>query len=126
MDDDKSSTEFKVRPLKEGDPLRTSEFPWPNMSSILSGIHSINAMESDVDLGAGARHEAWIVEAAGRLIGLAMLVVERDALAHLKWIGVAPDVLERRQITKVLVEHVMRYTWESGCLKLIVHTSLAP
>ena len=124
MDDDKVSIEFTVRPLEEGDLPRVLELYSANMANILAGVEPIDALRSITDSGSAQKHEAWIVETSGTVIGLAMVVVERDSFVHLKLLCVAADAPKRQQIVRDLAEMVMRYTWESGGMKLIVHTAL--
>src|SRR2546430_13094892 len=123
MDDDKGSPEFTVRALRQGDlpgivNLRSV------MSSVLAGVQSISAVQNTLDRSAES-HEAWIVEIAGTFIGLAVVFIEGESVAHLKLIYVAPDVPQRHQIIRALVAMTMRDIWERGSLKLIVHTSLS-
>src|SRR5258705_9499389 len=121
MDDDKVSPEFTVRPLRAGDLPGVVKLRSMSMSNAHLGVEHIDAIQNALD-GSADRHQAWVAEAAGRFIGLAIVFIERESLVHLKWVSVAAGAPQRRQIRRALVGVVMRHTWESGCLKLIVDT----
>ena len=123
MGDDKASPEFTVRPLRQGDLPGVVKLRYVSMPNVLAGVELIDAIENAPD-GSTERHEAWVAEAAGRFIGLAMVLVEREPLVRLKLVCVAQHAPQRRRIRRALVEVVMRYTWESDCLKLVVHSGL--
>jgi hypothetical protein len=95
------------------------------MSDYLAGIELANVTPNCVDGATAATHAAcWVVESAGRLVGLAVVCFECASLARVKIVGFAPDVPDRHQVANTLFERLLRYTWESGCLKLVVHTVL--
>jgi hypothetical protein len=123
MDDDKVSPSFTVRPFREGDLPGIVKLRSVSMSNVLGGVEPIDSIQNALD-GNAERHEAWVAEAAGAFIGLAMILVEREPLVRLKLVCVAQHAPQRRRIRRALVEVVMRYTWESDCLKLVVHTGL--
>ena len=104
MDDDKVSPNFTVRPLNERDlPFARELFP-----------DARRHLASD-------RHNSWLVQKAGEIVGIAVVVIENDALAHLMYLHVRPNCRNHRDATLVLAEFVLRHAWDRGYLKLVIH-----
>src|SRR6266446_877964 len=72
------------------------------------------------------KHDVWIAEAFGRIIGSAAIVRYDASQAHLKCLSVAPEIVERKIVARGLAEAAIRDAWERGYLKLVVHTHLPP
>ena len=122
MEDGENGTMFAVRALRQDDLPHILDSCLVSMTNVLAGAMTIDPIQDVLDSANAEGHQAWIVEAAGRFMGLAIVFIERESLVHLKWVSVAAGAPQRRQIRRALVEVVMRHTWESDCLKLIVHT----
>ena len=118
------SPRFRVRPFPIGDLTRwfESQLPLPAEGPLDSG--PLEVVRTFLDVEIPGSQNAWIVESAGRIIGVAVVQIENDVLAHLKHVWVAPDAPNHRHVASTLAATAIRDTWEYGYLKLVVHTAV--
>jgi len=67
---------------------------------------------------------AWVAEAQGRLIGMAVLSSESKTLARLTYLHVASDGPHDTPVSRALADIAIRKAWDCGYLKLVVHTHI--
>lgn len=72
------------------------------------------------------KHQMWVAEAFGRIIGSAAIIPNDVALAHLRYLCVAHDFADRHVVARGLAEMAIRDAWERGYLKLVIHTNSPP
>ena len=73
---------------------------------------------------ASGRQNAWVAEAEGRIIGMAVVAVESQTLARLTYLHVAGDGPRDGSAARALAEVAIREAWAGGYLKLVVHTQI--
>ena len=122
---DQSTTQSEalcVRPLEARDLMEAGEtFP-----GAMAHVHAgpADSMHSFFQELASGRRSAWVAEAGGRIIGMAVVFIESQALAHLMYLHVAGDGANHERAARVLAEIVIRDAWEGGYLKLVVHARI--
>jgi GNAT superfamily N-acetyltransferase len=72
-----------------------------------------------------ASHHVLVVEVDGQVIGATAIANQREPIAHLLWLCIAPDWQAQRVAAERLVKTATAHVREQGCLKLVVHTPLA-
>jgi N-acetylglutamate synthase-like GNAT family acetyltransferase len=83
-----------------------------------------DSMHSFFEGVASRRQNAWVAEADGRLIGMAVVSIENQTLARLMYLHVADDSVNHERAAKSLAAIAIREAWEEGYLKLVVHTKI--
>ncbi|HEY2584667.1 MAG TPA: GNAT family N-acetyltransferase [Tepidisphaeraceae bacterium] len=126
MEDQRSSgsASVRVRPFEIGDLRRWFESDAPVPADGRADAAPSEVVRTLFDFEFAGTTNAWIVESAGRLIGMAVVLIESDALAHLKHLWIARGVTDHPNVARALAETAIRHAWEGGCLKLVVHTAL--
>jgi len=117
---------FRVRRFETQDREAVLAMLPADMMHSQSCSETIDVLCNAVEGGNGAKHDVWIAEAFGRIIGSATVVRNDASLAHLQCLSVAPDVAERKEVARGLAEMAIRDAWDHGYLKLVVHTDLPP
>ncbi len=75
--------------------------------------------------GPASCHHVLVVEVDGRIVGATAIARQRELIAHLLWLCIAPDWQSERCVAEHLVERAAATAREHGSLKLVVHTPLA-
>jgi N-acetylglutamate synthase-like GNAT family acetyltransferase len=96
---------------------------WPT-SEIDSSLDS--KIVEVVDGAIGGRHQVWVAESYGRIIGSVGVIRDNALVAHLRYLSVAPDLADGQAVATCLTERAIRDAYERGYLKLVVHSSLPP
>ena len=123
---DQSSTNHEplsVRPLEARDLTDALEI-FPDGLMHLRSIPPSFGAEGSLLQEVSSRQNAWVAEAQDRLIGLVVLLVESQTLAHLMYLHVAGDSPHHARATRALADAAIRKAWDAGCLKLVVHTHI--
>lgn len=82
-------------------------------------------LRSMADASPASRHHVLVAEADGQVIGATAIAPQREPIAHLLWLCIAPDWRAEPLVAERLVETATAHAREHGCLKLVVHTPLA-
>ena len=124
---DQSTTDYqtiRVRPLEPRDLLDALEmFPGAIMRlhPALSAASAEPALLQEV---ISATQSAWVAEAEGRIIGMAVLSIDSKTVARLRYLHVAGDGPHHAPAARALADIAIRKAWDGGYLKLVVHTHI--
>lgn len=113
---------LRVRPLEPRDLKHAGEtFP-----GAMVHIHAgpADSMHSFFEQVASGRQNAWVAEAEGSIIGIAVVSIESQALARLMYLHVTGDGENHERAAKALAEIAIRDAWDGGYLKLVVHARI--
>lgn len=114
----------RVRAYRPGD---ESVVVWLHRNGLLHGDAESDltaALRSAAHASPRSRHHVLVIEADGKVIGATAIAKQREPIAHLLWLCIAPDWQAERTVIERLVETATAHAQEQGWLKLIVHTSL--
>jgi hypothetical protein len=115
---------LRVRPLEPRD-LREAVEMFPGAFMHLHpGPPAAGAAPPRLHEDVFGRQSAWVAEAEDRLIGMAVLSIESQALARLTYLHVAGDGPHHAPAARALAEVAIREAWDGGYLKLVVHTHI--
>lgn len=115
---------FCVRPLEARDLGGAMEtFPGA-MMHLRVGPNPSSAMHGFLGEITSGKQNAWVAEADDRLIGMAVVWIESQALARLMYLHVTADGANHERAAKALAEIAIRDAWERGYLKLVVHAPI--
>lgn len=122
---DQSTTDYealRVRPLEARD-LKDAGETFP---SAMAHVHAgpADSMHSFFEEVTSGRHNAWVAEANGRIIGMAVVSIESQTLARLTYLHVTSDGPHHAPAARALAEFAIREAWDGGYLKLVVHTGI--
>jgi N-acetylglutamate synthase-like GNAT family acetyltransferase len=115
---------LRVRPLEARDLKDAGErFPGAMVYVHAGPTDSIPSFLERVD---SRRHSAWVAEAEGRIIGMAVVAIESQSLARLMYLHVTAvdGVVSHDGVAKALADIAIRDAWEGGYLKLVVHARI--
>jgi hypothetical protein len=122
---DQSTADFetlRVRRLEVRDLKDAGEtFPGGMVHVHASPADSTHSFFEEAPSG---RQNAWVAEADDRLIGMAVISIESQALARLMYLHVTGDSVNHERAARALAEIAIRDAWEGGYLKLVVHTRI--
>ena len=111
-----------VRPLEPRDLTRALEM-FPEAIRHLHPVSSAGDRDpSSVPEKFFNRQSAWVAEMQEQVIGMAVLSIENQLMAHLAYLQVADD--DPHLASMALAEVVIRKAWDAGCLKLVVHAHI--
>jgi len=124
---DQSTTDYqavRVRPLEPRDFTDALQM-FPGAILRLHPVLSAAAAEPGfLQEIVSARQSAWVAEAEGRLIGMAVLSIESKTVARLRYLNVAGDGPHHAPAARALADIAIRNAWDGGFLKLVVHTHI--
>lgn len=113
---------LQVRPLEPRD-LKDAGETFPG-AMVYMHAGPADSMHSFFEQVASGRQNAWVAEAEGSIIGMAVVSIESQALAHLVYLHVTGDSVSHERAAKALAEIAIRKAWDAGYLKFVVHTRL--
>jgi len=68
------------------------------------------------------RHDVWVAEAAGHVIGSVVAIHQSNELAHFRFMCVNEHWHDRDAVAMSLGDVAVRNAWDRGYLKIIMHT----
>jgi hypothetical protein len=118
------SEAVRVRSLEARDLTDVLDvFPGATMH-VYAGSKRDGVIHRAFDQLSSASGNAWVAEAEDRLIGLAVLAIESQTLAHLTYLHVAGGSPQHASAARALAEIAIREAWNGGYLKLALHTDI--
>ncbi len=124
---DQSTTDYqtiRVRPLEPRDLMDALEM-FPGAIMRLHPALSAGGAKADfLREVISAPQSAWVAEAEGRLIGMAVLSIESKTVARLRYLHVVGDGPHHAPAARALADIAIRKAWDCGYLKLVVHTHI--
>lgn len=113
---------LRVRPLEARD-LTSAGATFPGaMARVQAG--PADSLHSFFEQVASGRQNAWVAEADGQVIGMAVVSIESQTLARLTYLHVAGDGPHHAPAARALADIAIREAWNGGYLKLAVHTDI--
>jgi len=113
---------LRVRPLEPRD-LKDAGETFPGA---MVHVHAgpADSMHSLFEEFASGKQNVWVAEAGDRIIGMAVVSIESQALARLMYLHVTGDTANHERAARALAEIAIRDAWEGGYLKLVVHARI--
>ena len=124
---DQSTTDYqsiRVRPLEPRDLMDALEMFPGAIKRLHPALSAASAEPAFLQEVISATQSAWVAEAEGRLIGMAVLSIEIQTLARLTYLHVASDGPHHTPVSRALADIAIRKAWDCGYLKLVVHTHI--